>query len=130
MGKPFVVPFDYSSSTVQFLSLGTSNPRCTTPFSKRYEVLFHTWGSVNNTLPIILHGNRHHVTRNLESALRHLRLKDHTRTLWIDALCINQSDSIEKGEQVEQMRPFYTMGGASKINVWLGKILKHKPLMR
>ncbi|KAM7184289.1 hypothetical protein V8F33_013056 [Rhypophila sp. PSN 637] len=36
------------------------------------------------------------VTTNMESALRYLRDPKQPRTLWIDALCINQTDEVEK----------------------------------
>lgn len=36
----------------------------------------------------------------LDEALRHLRLEDRERLLWIDAICINQSDGEEKTYQV------------------------------
>jgi hypothetical protein len=58
------------------------------------------------------------VTMNLEAALRHLRLQDKPLTLWIDALCIDQSDEIEKSEQLEQMRQIYVQ--ALSVIAWLG----------
>jgi hypothetical protein len=33
------------------------------------------------------------VNENLYNALQHLRLKDVERVMWIDAICINQSDN-------------------------------------
>lgn len=47
------------------------------------------------------------VTWNLAMALRYLRESDDDRTLWIDAICVNQEDDIEKGQQVPQMRAIY-----------------------
>jgi hypothetical protein len=38
--------------------------------------------------------------------------------LWVDAICINQGDSRERGEQVKLMRKIYK--GAKCLTVWLG----------
>ncbi len=39
--------------------------------------------------------------------------------LWIDAICINQADTIEKGIQVYQMDQIYI--NATIVTVWLGR---------
>src|SRR5882757_8684622 len=49
-----------------------------------YEALSYVWGSRSGTEPIRCDGKLLLVTPNCESALRHLRLKDTTRTLWVD----------------------------------------------
>ncbi|KAL8341092.1 hypothetical protein RB601_006954 [Gaeumannomyces tritici] len=63
-----------------------------------------------------------HVTENLYMALKHLRLPDSDRILWIDAICINQDENEnEKGEknhQVGQMNIVYS--SAENIIIWLG----------
>ncbi|KAI6762471.1 hypothetical protein HG530_008451 [Fusarium avenaceum] len=58
------------------------------------------------------------VTTNLESALRHLRIEKESRTLWIDALCIDQSNEDEKGAQVQRMNQIYA--NAASTTIWLG----------
>lgn len=58
------------------------------------------------------------VTPNLELALRHLRLEKRQRTLWIDALCINQSDEEKKKVQIQRMDLIYA--NASAVLIWLG----------
>jgi hypothetical protein len=58
------------------------------------------------------------VTTNLELALRHLRRENRARTLWIDALCINQGNEKEKTIQIQRMQWIYA--NASPIVVWLG----------
>jgi hypothetical protein len=47
------------------------------------------------------------VTTNLELALRYLRRENRARTLWIDALCINQKDEDEKTIQIQRMQWIY-----------------------
>lgn len=59
-----------------------------------------------------------HIKTNLYSALRHLRLNTRPVTLWVDALCIDQSDSLEPGQQVAKMVDIYSR--ASRVVVWLG----------
>lgn len=56
---------------------------------------------------------------NLEKALRHLRLPDQARTLWVDALCINQADDCERAQQVSQMDRIYD--SATSVCIWLGE---------
>ncbi|KAL2134482.1 hypothetical protein VTI74DRAFT_11665 [Chaetomium olivicolor] len=58
------------------------------------------------------------VTVNLERALKYLRLKDKPRTVWVDALCINQEDEGEKQMQIQRMDAVYA--NASTVVVWLG----------
>jgi hypothetical protein len=61
------------------------------------------------------------VTQNLFSTLQHLRLPDHDRALWVDALCINQADDDEKSRQVDQIRRVYAGSNCTeRVLVWLG----------
>ena len=57
------------------------------------------------------------VTRNLDSALRELGRRESV-CLWVDALCINQSDIDERGPQVLRMGNIYK--NASETICWLG----------
>ena len=59
------------------------------------------------------------VASNLYAALVRLRSDRHPRTMWIDALCINQGDLQERTEQVSMMRDIYAH--ASGVVVWLGR---------
>jgi hypothetical protein len=83
-----------------------------------YEALSYLWGDEKDKKPIDLDGHKFPVTLNLESALQHLRLHDEPRTLWIDALCINQQDDVEKGGQVAFMTEIYKR--ADTVLSWLG----------
>ncbi|ERF74073.1 hypothetical protein EPUS_08121 [Endocarpon pusillum Z07020] len=49
----------------------------------------------------------------------HMRDPKQLRTLWIDAVCINQDDLNERGKQVLRMRDIYAVAVA--VEVWLGK---------
>jgi len=84
-----------------------------------YEALSYCWGDTTIKTPIICNGARLDVTQSLKVALQHLRNEKEVRVLWIDAICINQSDLIEREQQVENMREIYEK--AVRILVWLGE---------
>lgn len=56
---------------------------------------------------------------NLHAAL--LRLRDHCfeRVLWVDAICIDQKNPKEQGQQVQLMARIYS--SANRVIVWLGE---------
>jgi hypothetical protein len=57
---------------------------------------------------------------NLHEALKQLRRasKDKHLYIWVDAICINQNDEVEKQEQVMKMAQIYR--GAKNVCIWLG----------
>ena len=59
------------------------------------------------------------VRENLWWALKHLRLKDRERFLWIDALSIDQNNVDERNHQVNQMDLIYAK--AARVLIWLGR---------
>jgi hypothetical protein len=67
---------------------------------------------------IIVGQTKVHVQENLERALQYLRRPALERTLWIDAICIDQENDLERGHQVSQMGRIYQL--ASSVYVWLG----------
>jgi hypothetical protein len=83
-----------------------------------YEALSYSWGDPNCKRLISLNGLEFSVTKNLDAALRHLRYRQDERSIWIDAICINQKDNEEKSEQVKKMHEIYQR--AAKVVVWLG----------
>lgn len=72
-----------------------------------YEALSYVWGAQEFVAEILLDGEAHFITRNLEMALRYLRLPTSQRTPWVDAICINQNDPVERSQQVRLMREIY-----------------------
>jgi hypothetical protein len=58
------------------------------------------------------------VTANLEAALRYLRHESMVRILWIDAICMDQSNIEERNHQVPLMKTIYS--NATTVRVWLG----------
>ncbi|KAI1373078.1 heterokaryon incompatibility protein-domain-containing protein [Hypoxylon crocopeplum] len=83
-----------------------------------YEAISWVWGSPVNSTTINYKGVELAIRQNLDDAMRALRLPDRKRTIWADALCINQGDSDEKGDQVAMMGLIYSC--ASTVLIWLG----------
>ncbi|KAH8590187.1 heterokaryon incompatibility protein-domain-containing protein, partial [Bisporella sp. PMI_857] len=83
-----------------------------------YEALSYTWGQDGKNKCIEVNGCSFPVTANLHLALLHLRHRSSDRLLWVDAICINQSDPTERGHQVKQMRYIYQE--AEQVLIWLG----------
>ncbi|KAM0806950.1 putative Heterokaryon incompatibility domain-containing protein [Seiridium cardinale] len=83
-----------------------------------YEALSYVWGDPTITQPVIVDGNEMQVTTNLEAALRHLRSDQKPRTLWVDAICINQQDDREKSAQVPMMGKIFQQ--ATSVLAWFG----------
>lgn len=87
--------------------------------SRPYEAVSYTWGDGPAEYPMFVDGGLFRVRRNLYCALRQLRLAHEPRTLWIDAICINQLDIDERGHQVSQMGRIYSK--AEEVVIWLGE---------
>ncbi|KAK3369681.1 heterokaryon incompatibility protein-domain-containing protein [Lasiosphaeria ovina] len=94
-----------------------------------YEALSYAWGPEHDwaSSRIRVHDSQRpwqrrvlKISSALETALRHLRREDATRTLWIDAICINQADLQERGHQVRLMGDIYRR--ASRVVAWLGPL--------
>ncbi|KAK3340829.1 heterokaryon incompatibility protein-domain-containing protein, partial [Neurospora tetraspora] len=87
--------------------------------TRPYEALSYVWGSEDKPCSIFIDGCNLAVGKNLYAALLHLRDHSIQRTIWIDAICINQGDNEEKGHQVQSMAKIYAK--ASRVIVWLGE---------
>lgn len=121
-------PLEHGNATIRLIALDpaadfSSDIHCSIRHvslksKPEYESLSYAWGDVSVTETIYVQQYPFKVTANLVSALRHLRLKDVARTLWADAICINQSDPQERGSQVAFMGNIYSM--ASRDIFWLG----------
>ncbi|KAJ4017678.1 hypothetical protein NW752_001587 [Fusarium irregulare] len=97
--------------------------RCTlhtTPLTEKsdYEALSYNWGDPQVCRVIEVDGMAKDVTVNLFNALRRLRLAKEGRRIWVDALCINQTDDIEKSHQVNLMSKIYSW--TKRALLWIG----------
>ena len=91
-----------------------------------YEALSYTWDPDRplsalepKSYTITLANHAFTITPNLYFALRQIRDREQPRTLWIDAMCINQCDNAEKCQQVRIMSAIYSL--AKRVLVWLGE---------
>jgi hypothetical protein len=74
-----------------------------------YDALSYVWGSPEPVTAIhITAGGFIEIGRNLHLALQHLGQAQIRKPLWIDGICINQSDKIEKQTQIPLMKLIYT----------------------
>ncbi|KAK4449786.1 heterokaryon incompatibility protein-domain-containing protein [Podospora aff. communis PSN243] len=90
-----------------------------------FDALSYVWGNASDTIPIQVNSSPFHTTKNLVAALRRLRSSVDTKTLWVDAICINQADNQEKMEQVKMMADIYK--AATSVRIFLGEsgVLDH-----
>lgn len=61
---------------------------------------------------------KYYIRPRLLGALTQLRDRDDDICLWVDALCINQEDEVEKTQQVQKMARIYST--ALRVIIWLG----------
>jgi hypothetical protein len=76
------------------------------------------WGDPDSRENISLGGHLFDVTLNLGSALRNLRDEGKSRTLWIDAICVDQQNLEERSSQVLLMTRIFQK--ATRTVSWLG----------
>lgn len=72
-----------------------------------YHALSYTWGSSEETSTITLNGQLVKVRQSLELALRALRSATSDVDIWIDALCIDQSNLQERNRQLARIEKVY-----------------------
>ncbi|KAL9599539.1 MAG: hypothetical protein Q9219_003783 [cf. Caloplaca sp. 3 TL-2023] len=89
-----------------------------------YDAVSYVWG--NSTAVREINCNRHAiaVTVSLYGALRKLQPPPGSadRTLWADAICIDQSNVAERNSQVGMMGAIYER--ARSVQIWLGKDMR------
>lgn len=81
-----------------------------------YVALSYAWGEPQLICPVTCNSQRLMVTKNLARALRTTlsriewgeTKKGESTSLWVDAICINQNDNIEKATQIPLMKDIYT----------------------
>lgn len=127
-----------TTTSIRLLQLWSNSDtiRCTLKIvsldeAPAYTALSYCWGAPKGTIPIVYGDTRDvlHVTPNLYSYLKQLNngaLEDVPDYLWIDALCINQDDNLERGSQVSIMRDIYRQ--AEKVDIWLGEATEDSEL--
>jgi hypothetical protein len=84
-----------------------------------YECLSYTWDSAGTEEVMFIDNSEFRVMPNLHNFIKKLRDERAPRTLWADAICINQNDEVEKGLQVQRMGDIYR--GAFYVLAWVGE---------
>jgi hypothetical protein len=129
-------PLPKRRGCIRLLNLFSSSPNnpqiecelITTEFNekgntdRKYEALSWCWGTAKHNSYVNIRKGRKiyakYVSPDLVSALRALRHPRVDRYLWIDAVCINQENFLERNHQVEMMSDIY--GKAEQVCIWLG----------
>ncbi|PVH69947.1 HET-domain-containing protein [Cadophora sp. DSE1049] len=95
-------------------------------YEPKYEALSYAWGDTTKLVrvnvlaesPLTLG-----IGENLAAALRYLRRSERPRTVWVDAICINQDDILERNHEINRMGSIYSL--ARRTIVWLGEEADH-----
>ncbi|KAE9971114.1 hypothetical protein BLS_004627 [Venturia inaequalis] len=88
------------------------------PSCPPFTALSYTWGDPESEQDIEINGCSFPARHNLRSFLLAAGSFQLTHWLWIDAICIDQTNVIERNHQVELMGDIY--GLAQDVLVWLG----------
>ena len=81
-----------------------------------YTALSYCWLDRNIVQPILIGGHVFEITLNLKNALQQLYRKGYTR-VWVDKICINQSDLEERGYEIQRMASIYR--AADQVVAWV-----------
>lgn len=84
-----------------------------------FTALSYAWDSHKGTADIICDGRIIKVSKNCVAALRRFQNASGVERLWVDAICINQSDTAEKKVQLGIMGEIYAK--AHQVRAWLGE---------
>ena len=108
-----IQPAENESATIQCRIISTKY------FATDYEALSYEWGQPNTSSQILVGSRPYPIPQNLHKALRSLRFEHRERTIWIDAICINQSAIRERNHQVSILSDIFQH--ASRVCIWLGE---------
>ncbi|KAH6688595.1 heterokaryon incompatibility protein-domain-containing protein [Plectosphaerella plurivora] len=85
----------------------------------RFEATSYTWGRDKSPVPIVCNGKTLNIQPNAFHMLNDLRLPNEVRTVWVDAICINQGDKRDRTAQVSAMHFVYSL--AKAVIIWIGR---------
>ncbi|KAL8726729.1 MAG: hypothetical protein Q9166_006524 [cf. Caloplaca sp. 2 TL-2023] len=85
-----------------------------------YKAISYCWGNPTPTSRILCeNGQSLQLTNSAAEILTHVISQDPKECFWIDQLCINQADPIEKSAQVLLMGQIYS--STKQVVAWLGR---------
>ncbi|PVH79280.1 carbohydrate-binding module family 48 protein [Cadophora sp. DSE1049] len=114
-----IKPREISDSNIDTIDCCLEHDSLINP--KPYLALSYCWGDAAVTKGLQMGGYYSDITSNLALALfavRRLRCSNAPIRLWVDALCINQTDNEERSNQVRNMRQIYAK--SSEVISWVG----------
>jgi hypothetical protein len=128
-------PLDLTGQAIRVLKIHTDEPdgpggvlstslRDVELGSEPFVCLSYVWGTELHDEPILVNGRPFQIYENAWQALSALRNKQLRFPLWIDGVCIDQSNVEERNHQVHQMAEIYRT--ASDVIVWLGASSFHQ----
>lgn len=82
---------------------------------RSFQAISYAWGRGRKRRTMTVDDRSMAITTSLEGALCQARLPDKPRTVWADAICINQDDDQEKGLQVRLMGRIFEMSRCTLI---------------
>lgn len=88
------------------------------PDNPQYVALSYVWGNQSDKRMILVEESPVQVTKNLYDAMMALQPGNKSLVIWIDSLCIDQTNDQEKGWQVELMKDIYRQ--TTRVFAWLG----------
>lgn len=96
---------------------------------RTFKALSYTWGDASKKVSITVNGHQFPLTENLFTALKNIRNANKAATAissapvtsfwWIDAICIDQDNVLERNAQVGMMTRIYRKSYG--VHVWLGE---------
>jgi hypothetical protein len=84
-----------------------------------YNALSYVWGQEPAIHRVFLNNEATFIRPNLFHALQRIRQRTGHLRIWVDSLCINQFDDLERSAQVRLMATIYRK--ASSVLIWLGE---------
>jgi hypothetical protein len=84
----------------------------------KYKAISYSWGNPSLVYEITVDGRPVKITRSAQDVLQNTRSSWKTKTVWIDAICIDQSSNEDKAQQIPLMPLIYQ--NAAEVIVWLG----------
>ncbi|EFQ93521.1 hypothetical protein PTNB73_00084 [Pyrenophora teres f. teres] len=84
-----------------------------------FVALSYTWGPESPTFDIVVNNRPFSVRKNL---YRFLQAYEEDKYLWVDQICIDQLNVLERNHQVGLMTSIYSQ--CSSVTIWLGRFHK------
>lgn len=107
----------------QKLELNITNVELNPDKPITYTAVSYCWGNAAESVKIPCDGMMISVTTSLHEALLAITKFSPDQALWIDQICINQGDVVEKSDQVSKMNLIYDSEYRGELD-WLRRYVK------